>query len=500
MELINIAVEFWIWKKKFLYNRDIQFDIMRKKLINYLYIVVIILLIGTSLRLYDLNRKSISLDESFSIYHAQKPLIDNIKVTITDNHPPFYQILLHYWVCLFGISDFSTRLLSVLFGVLSIFILYLLASLMFNQKVGIYSALILALSIFHIQFSQYARNYSLFVFLTLVSCFFYFKYTLTRKKSYVVGYLISTILLLYTHYFALFVILFQNIHFFLQNLIKFDKIKKWILIQLVIIIFYIPLLLIFINRFYEVSSFFWIQKPTLFYFLYTFYTLAGGIFILSLFVILAIIILLKHKKIKLKNKNFYKILFLLLWLLIPLITTYIFSLFFTSLYLPRYLIPFSIPFFILFSLFLVRLKKIPQFIVIIIFLWLSFGNLYYLYYETHSEQEWRDAAAYIKKDIGEDDIILINAPYTNKPFSYYYDPVCFKSDLDACLSTKNIYGVENANRLPNKLKDVKGIWLILSHSNFVDKEGSLLKYFNQNYDLSDSKEYLGIKIYHFRPV
>ena len=97
MELINIAVEVWIWKKKFLYNKDIQFDIMRKKSINYLYIVVVILLIGTSLRLYDLNRESISLDESFSIYYAQKPLIDNIKVTITDNHPPLYQILLHYW-------------------------------------------------------------------------------------------------------------------------------------------------------------------------------------------------------------------------------------------------------------------------------------------------------------------------------------------------------------------------------------------------------------------
>ena len=48
--------------------------------------------------------------------------------------PLCHYLLLHYWTKAFGISEFSTRILSVIFGVLSIVMMFLLGNLLFGEK------------------------------------------------------------------------------------------------------------------------------------------------------------------------------------------------------------------------------------------------------------------------------------------------------------------------------------------------------------------------------
>jgi uncharacterized membrane protein len=74
-------------------------------------------------------------------------------------HPPLYYVILHYWINLFGDTEFSTRFLSVIFGLFSIFMIYKVGTLLFNKNVGMLSSLLLALSVFHIQYSQEVRMY-----------------------------------------------------------------------------------------------------------------------------------------------------------------------------------------------------------------------------------------------------------------------------------------------------------------------------------------------------
>ena len=106
-----------------------------------------------------------------------------------------------------GTSEFSVRLLSVLFGTASVFIIYLLGAHIFNKKVGIYSALLVAFSPLHIYFSQEARTYSLFFALTLLSMYFYSKLNKVTSKWIISGYLISTVFLIYSHLYALLIVL-----------------------------------------------------------------------------------------------------------------------------------------------------------------------------------------------------------------------------------------------------------------------------------------------------
>jgi uncharacterized membrane protein len=131
------------------------------------YLIAVIIFLGFLLRLYRLTDQSIWLDEAWSIYHSQQPLSQIIG--LKDNTPPLYYLLLHFWMQIKSNSEFSARLLSTFLGTISIYVTYLLGSLIFNKKTGILAALLLAISPIHIYYSQETRAYSLFFLLTLLS-------------------------------------------------------------------------------------------------------------------------------------------------------------------------------------------------------------------------------------------------------------------------------------------------------------------------------------------
>ena len=139
---------------------------------NKLILLLGILFIGLFLRVYDLGNESIWLDEGCSIRFANLNLSQIISVR--DNGlPPLYYIILHWWINLFGDSEFSIRFPSVIFSFLAIFMIYKIGNQIFDKDVGMLSSLLLGLSVFHIHYSQEARTYSLCVLLTLLSMYFF---------------------------------------------------------------------------------------------------------------------------------------------------------------------------------------------------------------------------------------------------------------------------------------------------------------------------------------
>ena len=79
-------------------------------------ILAVILFFGLFLRVYALGSESIWQDEGFSVSVAHMNLSELIATTAADVHPPLYYLLLHYWISIFGDSEFSCRFLSALFG------------------------------------------------------------------------------------------------------------------------------------------------------------------------------------------------------------------------------------------------------------------------------------------------------------------------------------------------------------------------------------------------
>ena len=85
---------------------------------------------------------------------------------------PFYYVLLHSWLKLTGISDFTARLFSVLFSVLTVWLIFIFVSHFFkSSKLALTAAALAAIEPFFVAYSQQARNYSLTFFLTLLATY-----------------------------------------------------------------------------------------------------------------------------------------------------------------------------------------------------------------------------------------------------------------------------------------------------------------------------------------
>jgi len=123
------------------------------------------LFVGLLLRLISINQ-SLWLDEATTALAAKMPLADIFtKFLPGDFHPPLYYLLMKGWGSLFGLSEISLRTPSVIFGILTIYFIYLIAKKIFDNKTARIASILAATSGLLIYYSQEARMYSLAAFL-----------------------------------------------------------------------------------------------------------------------------------------------------------------------------------------------------------------------------------------------------------------------------------------------------------------------------------------------
>ncbi len=468
--------------------------------------LLLALILGVSffIRLYGMETENIWPDEGLTIYNAHKSISHNVGWSLSLAYFPLYHIILSAWEKFFGLSEFSMRLLSVIFGTLSVYIVYLIGSLMFGKKAGIYSALITALSSYHVYYSQEARVYMLFALLALLSIYFYLKYLQSTRNKDLAYYILFTLLMLNTHGPAIFILFFQNVHYLLFTR---KGHKKWIFTQCAIFISFLPLLIIVLSRMSELSHYLTVSKPGIIAIARTFYTfsagttyepmaLAFGAAISLLFFILAFLAITPLYK-NIKNRDYAKlsnISFLLLWLIAPMLLLVLQSYAFYSLYFDRYIIASSIALYLLVAASISALKKKSQLIAMFSIIMLS-SALLAIDFETSNKGRWKDMADYIHTNKNREDAVILHIPNVIYPFAYYSDPGCFKSaDLEKCMSEQNVYAVKNADELPADIAKKDKVFLVLFNEKYMDVQGTLSAYFLSNYSLSEEKDYPYIKI------
>ncbi len=181
----------------------------------------LILIVAFFFRLLSAWRKDFWLDEAISWSFAKQSLGQMLKATAADNHPPLYYLLLHLWQKL-GQTELFLRLPSIIFGVISIFLVYQIARKLFNQKVALTASFIFALSPPHVSFSADTRMYSLFTLLTLTGFYFFIKILKKPTKNDYTLFAICYLLSLYTHYFTIFFILALDL-FLIFKMAKYKK-------------------------------------------------------------------------------------------------------------------------------------------------------------------------------------------------------------------------------------------------------------------------------------
>lgn len=170
------------------------------------WLIILIMLLAFELRTLRLNFQPLWWDEGYSVYFASMSLPEMVEATSLDIHPPLYYALLHGWIGLVGTSPVALRLLSVLIGTVTVPLFYSFSRFLTGEKTALVSALLLAISPFHIYYSQEIRMYGLVTLLGLGATVSLFS-VLKGKYNLTLAYAFLCALALYTQYYAVFIIL-----------------------------------------------------------------------------------------------------------------------------------------------------------------------------------------------------------------------------------------------------------------------------------------------------
>lgn len=147
-----------------------------KDSIYEILIILSLCIIAFAFRIAFLDKLSFWIDESITVF-AAKGLMEN-GVPVFPSGAIYQRSFVHVWMLaqtfkMLGVSEFSARLPSVLFGTLSVALLYYFAKSLGFKQAGLMAAIMIAFSPWAIWFSREARMYALFQFIYLASIYLF---------------------------------------------------------------------------------------------------------------------------------------------------------------------------------------------------------------------------------------------------------------------------------------------------------------------------------------
>ena len=253
-----------------------------------------------------------------------------------DSHAPLYYLTSYFYSTLFG-SGKSLRIISAIFSLLSLVVLYKLALLLFNHRTAIYATLIMALNPFHIWYAQEARGYAMAAFFSILmiyNLFWIIKNNSSSNKDWAFFAAVS-ILSIYTSYHSAFLFLTTIIIFYFKN--NPPLLKKWVVAAVIVGFFVSLLILILPSQISLVKNFGWIHPPNFNAFLKIFHAFNLGYTSILPFYITAFIIFLFLFFSSFQGRKKQHLSFLATALLTPIILTILISRLFLSIYIIRQL-------------------------------------------------------------------------------------------------------------------------------------------------------------------
>ncbi len=186
--------------------------------------LTLIIILGFLTRIYNIDKYGVWYDEQISILiangqnHVELPTTFNnskfsetntldgvLKSTISDNGNSIaYNVVLHFWLSLFGNSDFNARILSLIFSVISIIVAYKFSNAYFNNRsLSLLVALMFAVHPLLVHFGQETRVYSMALLFSFLSSYYFFHIVFEKASVYYyLLYSTTTFISLTSHYLS----------------------------------------------------------------------------------------------------------------------------------------------------------------------------------------------------------------------------------------------------------------------------------------------------------
>ena len=300
-------------------------------------------------------------DEAWTSLISQLPYVQMLKTTAADFHPPGYYTVVELLYKFVAPTEINTRIVSIIFYLLTIFLVFKLASFVRGKNFGVLSALVVALNPIFFTYAFEARNYTMFAFAATGSVYYLVKLSvhlggeiashLGKKLQLMGAFVFFSALGIYTHYYMFFVLASQFFYILL-----FDRkiLLKMIGIYAIVGVLYLPWIPFLYAQLSSVSESYWIGGINARTHFEAILRILGGenktVFRPILFWLSTILLLIGICQHALRHKFEKQYLLIWSWTIIPFILASLpglrigeFAFPYRPIFFWRYLIPASIP-------------------------------------------------------------------------------------------------------------------------------------------------------------
>lgn len=478
-------------------NQKVIIFIQSKQLKNWL-LPLFLFAVNIILKSLYLGAQEVDIDEPFSIYHAQGSIRQLFEMLPTENNPPLFFIILHYWIKLFGIGPVSTRFLPMLFSSLVVVFIYRIGHRFFSLRHGLTAALLYTFSNLNIFHAHDTRVYSLFVLLTTASMYFFLDLHENRNKKAFVWLSICNILLPYAHFFGFLVLFLQ---FLLSISIKAFRnagFRRLILSHALVSLTFLPYLYIFIMRFLHSAGGTWVPKPVLSDLWQKLWMFSNGPenMMVFLFILLAAGFWIIYSRKKIKNTE----LTLLSWFVFPYIGMYLIS-FKVPMFLDKYMIYITPGYYLCIAaaVYCIEFKKpYLNFILAVglVLLMLVKTDLNYNHGRTPTA-----VVAKVKEIQKDSSLVYVCPAWAELNIAYYYDPQAFQNygNVRSSLNKSGVYPLYTAAQIDSiKLAESTDVIYVDAWSVVCDPDSSIYKHLGRRFARKELIEgYNGYTLWHY---
>lgn len=456
----------------------------------------VILLISAILRIYKINFQSLWMDEIYTM-NISNP--DNSFGTIIkevnnrEGFPYLYFILLKILHSVFGYTPFISRGLSVLFGVLSVYLIAKLGEKLYTKQAGLFAALLLAFSEYGIYISQDARPYTFYLFTILLTYYFLIIYVKDISKKNAIRYGLALGLMLNVNFFSILNVLSQGailllFYFIVEKNHRNNYIKHSLITTFITFILFVPN----IYKLYLLTKIesFWIPAPTNESITLILKEFIGnseitGFLFLCVFMFFIISIfqtkeILTIKDVS-KDKKLFAFLILLSWSFLFFIVIYLKSYLHTSLFLARYLTSLLPVIILIFGIGLDMIKnkvvKITFCFVLITFIFFN-HTVVRGYYKAPNKTQFREASQLIIDKNKNNESVYTSLKYW---FDYY---------LNSNENKFNVIEKPNLETIINEMmqnnKKIKPFWYVDAHGRPFQLTENAQKFVNEHFIIDEN--------------
>lgn len=453
-------------------------------------LTLLLILGGLLLRMYRLTSRSLWLDEALCVKIAAITNFNDMWSSITqDIHPPFFYVLLHFWIRLFNNLDFFVRLFAVVWGCIGLYGIYFLCryGLKWNRKHSNLAMLFSIILPIHIYYSQEVRPYGMLFALACFSLTFLFRAHLTSGMKYYILFGLFQALMFYVHHTAIIYCFFINGLYFATILfygqIHVKRLKGISLAGMISVLLYLPwlphLLIQFENPVIFKGFWYWVPQPTAIEFfkmiakLISVWRLSLPFHIpevLYLLLTFPILILLFLGQVyawrhRLTSESI---------LGLAIVGYPLFILALSYLILPVWLIRILVPATIgvpVIAVLALKIRSLPNrhfkfitaFVVISLLICLiTSSNLLYSY----RKEDWREAGKFVSQSASKNDSVIVYRDYYAVPLERYVESaVSIKAVHVPGDTSEEVLPKMVAERIVSLSKDSKRLYLVLAMSN-----------------------------------